>query len=373
MKNSMKFRPSNGLFGRFRLAHHRKASVSILVAFLLVLMMMIAVFAVDYGHLLVIRTDLQRAADNATLAAVQDLVPDSNGEQNLSATRARVREYARVNLRDENFTVDDADIEIGRYDPETIYSGVTLLDSGIRDTVRVTLRRNDFANSSVTLMLARLLGIETKPVSATSTAVLQKARYLPPGSDILPIGIPVNTWNSQQPGDEWLIYSQGRLVDDNGNEVPGNWGTLDVGHSSNSNSDIYDQILNGLRQEDLDILASEGAISNAEHIDSDQSMWLSGDTGLSSGMKSAVIGSHGKRKLIPIYDTTTDGNGENLDFHIVGWGAVEIVTSNWNGAKKTYIKIRKSYTYDGDLRPHSDLSNTDQVIDATYTTPILVE
>lgn len=352
----------------------KRGAISVLVIILLIIMLIMAVFAVDYGYLLVVRTDLQRAADNAALSAVQDLIPDANGNQDVDAAKATVRAYAAANLADENFTVADEDIEIGRYDPDTVYSDFTIMSDGIYDTVRVTLRRDDLNNSSVTLMLARFVGVETAAISASSTAVLQKARFLEPGADILPIAIPQSTWDNQQRGDQWTIYGNGRLLDNSGNEVPGNWGTLDVGSQSNSSADIADQINNGLRQQDLDALAQAGTISNSQQIDSQQSMWLNGDTGFSSGIKGAVIPAHGKTKLIPIFDVLGENiSGGNLDYHVVGWGVVEIVSSSWQGNNKSTIVIRKTYSYDGDLRAHSYLSNTTDIIEAAYTSPVLVE
>ncbi len=359
--------------GKINRTMEREGAVTVLVLFLVILMLTAAVFAVDYGYLLVVRTDLQRAADKAALAAVQDLVPDSFGNQNSTAARSTARAYAAINLGDENFSVADSDIEIGRYEPSTVYSNLTILPSGVRDTVRVTLRRDDLNNSSVSLFFARLLGFQTADVSARSTAILQKGQFLPPGSDILPIAIPQETWTSHTFGDEWSIYGNGQLIDAEGNEVPGNWGTLDIGRTSNANSDIVDQIMNGLRQRDLDALANAGTIPSNTHIDGDATMWLNGDTGFSAGMKDAIRQSHGSKKLIPIFSDLSNGNGGNLDYEISGWGIVEIVDSEWKGGNKSKIQIRKSFSYDGDLRPNPDLSNTANTITAVYTMPVLVQ
>lgn len=353
---------------------NRKGAVSILVLVLLTVMFAVGIFAVDYGYLLVMKTELQRAADHAALAAVRDLVPDSSGTQDYDRVKESVREYTFWNLENEEFVIDDSDIETGRFDPSTVYSNFVMLQSGLHDTVKVTLRRDDLNNGSVTLYLARLFGIENMDVSATSTAVLQKAQFLLPGTDILPIAIPEDTWNTHTAGQDWSIYGDGRLVDSNGNEVPGNWGTLDVGASSNANSNIVDQINDGLSQQDLDHLASDGTIPTNTHIDGNIPIWLNGDPGFSAGMKDAVTSSHGQTKLIPIFsETNSDPNGGNLDFHVVGWGVVEIVDSFWQGNKNSNITIRKSYSYDGDLRPNRDLGNTSDVIAGAFTAPVLVQ
>ena len=351
----------------------RRGAVTVLIAVLMIPLLAMVAFAIDYGYLLRVRTDLQRTADAAALAAVQDLVPDSDGNQDLAAVRSAVGTYA-VSNRDSSFQVLDADIEMGRYDPATIYSAVSMLSSGTYDTVRVTVRNDSSANSNVSLFFARVLGIDSMPVTATACAVLQKAQYLEPGTDILPFVMPLDVWNGKGYGESWSVYGDGKLQDSSGNTIPGNWGTIDVGSTSNGASELSDQILNGLRQSDLDALHSDGRISTNNHINGNQQAWMQVDPGLSSGIKNAVQQIHGQKRLVPIYDTVAGQlSGNNAEISVVGWGVIEVVDSSWNGAQNTYVTIRKSYTYDGDLRPNRDLSNTTDVIDAVYTTPVLVE
>ena len=66
----------------------RRGTVAVLVAVLSVPMFGMAAFAVDYGYILWIRTELQRAVDAAALAAVQELAPATDGSQDLDAVRA---------------------------------------------------------------------------------------------------------------------------------------------------------------------------------------------------------------------------------------------------------------------------------------------
>ncbi|GAB4139747.1 MAG: hypothetical protein Tsb009_08840 [Planctomycetaceae bacterium] len=352
----------------------RKGAIAVLAAFLMVPLLSLVAVAVDYGYLCVVKTDLQRAADAAALAAVRDLIPDTNGNQDLDQVRSTVRQYAAANVSNSsNFTVLDSDIEIGRFDPATVYTNFTILNTGIFDTVRVTLRRDSSANSPVSLFFARIFGKNTSSVTVTATAVLQKGTLLYAGADILPFSIPEDEWNAQNPGDIWSIYGDGRLLDNFGNTVPGNWGTLDIGAANNSTSDLSDQILNGLRQSDLDALYGDGRIPQNTHIDSRDSWYAQADTGLSSGIKSAVQQVHGMTRLVPLYDSIGGGGGNNAEFHVTGWAVVEVIDSNWQGSKNTYVRIKKSYTYDGDLRPHPDLSGTDGVVQGAYTAPVLVK
>jgi len=355
-----------------RTTHPRRGATLVLMALLTIPLLAMVAFAVDYGYLLKERTDLQRYADAVALAAVQDLVPAIDGSQDLGAVRATVRTYVAANLGNA-FKISNADIEIGRYDPNTIYSKVTLLNTGVYDTVRVTLRRDGNVNSSVSLFFAPIIGVRNSSVVACSTAVLQKAKDLPPGADVLPFGIPQDVWDNLKLNDVWIGYGDGKMLDGLGGEIPGNWGTVDIGNANNSTSDLGDQILNGLRQSDLDSLHNDNRIPTNTHIDSSQPVWVNADPGLSSGMKSAVRAIHGQARIVPIFDQLQAAGGNNLQYHINKWGAVDVVDSNWGGAKNTYVKLRKSHIYDGDLRPHPNLGNTTNTIDHAYTSPVLVE
>ena len=344
----------------------------VLMSIMLIPLLALVALAVDYGNLCMVRTDLQRSADMAALAAVRDLVPDANGNQDLAKVRATVRQYAAANVSNvENFTVLDSDIQFGRYEPSTVYTNFTMHNNGILDTVKVTLRRDSTANSPVTMFFARIFGVNSGNVTATATAVLQKASVLYPGSDILPFAVHSDVWNGQSMGAIWSIYGDGHIEDNNGNNIPGNWGTVDIGAENNSTSELSDQILNGLRQQDLDALYSDSRIPTSEYIDSTAPWFAQADTGLSAGLKHAVRAVHGHTKILPIYSSVA-GNGNNAEFHVVAWGVVKVVTSGWQGNNK-HVTVQKAYTYDGRLRAPVDLSNTTGVIVGAYTTPVLVQ
>jgi hypothetical protein len=100
---------------------------------------------------------------------------------------------------------------------------------------------------------------------------------------------------------------------------------------------------------------------------------MQGDTGLSSGLKHSVQATHGKQKLVPIYDTLTNGSGSHVDFHVVRWGVVTVIDSQWSGSKNTHVTVQKSHWFNGKLRPNSNLSATTGYIDGAYTSPALVE
>jgi hypothetical protein len=347
--------------------------MAVIVAVMMPVFIIMLAFTIDCGYLLRERAKLQRTADAAALAAVRELVPDSLGNQDLDAVRAMVRQYVSANLPERTgFSVLDADIEIGRYDPETIYSEVTLLDDGILDTVRVTLRRDAAANGPVSLFFTGIFGIANSEVRASACAVLQKARYLQAGVGVIPFSIPESQWLAAEQGDSWSIYGDGRITDGNGNKLPGNWGTLNLGPSANSTATINDQVLNGLQQSHLDALHSEGRIPDGRHIDSQVDFSANGDPGLSGGMKQSLQEIIGETRLIPIYDSVSN-HGATLEFSVVGWAVALVRDVNFQGEVNTYLEIEKSYTYDGFLRPNTDLSVTEGVIEGAFTIPTLVE
>lgn len=350
----------------------RQGIITVFVALLIVPLLGMLAFGVDYVYLLHVKTDLQRVADAASLAGARELVPRPDGTQDLDAVRTKVRQYAQTNLGD-SFQVRDEDVEIGRYDPDTIYSlaGLSLLSSGRYDTVRVTVRRDDTANSPVSLFFGRVLGLGQSNVTATATAVLQRAKGLPAGSEVLPFSFHIDTWNMMDPGENFSIYGDQQVYDQYGNEVPGNWGTVDIGDENNSTSAIADQIENGLRQSDVDALYSDGRSPYTDHVEAP--IQVDADPGLSSGLKSAVQAAHGKRKIIPLRDDSSNySGGDTAEFNLVGWGVVEVVTSNWQGSQNSSVTVTRGYMYDGLLIP-SDLDDTSNLIDGGFTRPVLVE
>lgn len=344
-----------------------------LVAVVMILFVVMAAFMIDYGYVMTERTDLQRAADAAALAAVQDLIPADDGTQDTAAAAASVRSYVVDNLNENGFAVQDADIEIGRFDTTTIYSNVSLLNDGIKDAVRVTLRRDGSTNAMLPLFFAQAMGMSDAAVSASATAVLRKPSLLGPGSGVLPFAVPEDEWDDVDVGDTWTIYGDGKITDDDGDSVPGNWGTVDIGNSNNSTSDLRNQIENGLRQSDLDALYNDGRISSDTHIDTRDTIWLNADPGLSSGMKSAVAAVHGQTRVVPLFDQNNGKGGNNLEYRIVRWGVVTVTDSKFQGSKNSYVKVTKAYLYDGMLTPSNDLSVVESAIEGAFSTPVLVE
>lgn len=356
--------------------HHndnRTGAVAPLLAVLSTFLLGVVAFAIDYGYLVFVKSEMQRSADAAVLAAVQDLVPAADGTQNLDQVRATARQYARLNVEEaDSFAVRDADIQIGRYDETNIYTQVDLLNDGIMDTVRITLRRDNVSNGPIPLYFGKVLGIESMPMRVTATAVLRRGSAPRAGADVLPFAVHVDTWNYLSDGDLFNVYDGGKVTDANGNQIPGNFGTVDIGYLNNSTSDMVDQIAQGLRQIDLDALYVAGRITTNKQLDAP--VWLQADTGLSVGIKSAIQAIYGQNRIIPLFNNTNGGTGNTAEFYVVAWGVVAIVDSSWKGAKNTYVTAKKSYMYQSPLVVHQDLSTADSAnVKNAYTAPALVQ
>jgi hypothetical protein len=81
----------------------------------------------------------------------------------------------------------------------------------------------------------------------------------------------------------------------------------------------------------------------------------------------------GTPKIIPIVDVIAGGQGNNSEFHIVGWGVITVTAYNFTGsASSKYVKVEKMYAYMGSLKPSNDLSDTD-VIEGAFASAGLVE
>ena len=355
----------------------RRGAIVVLVAASLMLLLAMVAFAVDIGAVLTVKTDMQRAADAGALAAAQRLAPDEDGDQNQQAAIAAAHQLVASNMQlvgAADFQVDADDIDIGSYNAETIYAGnAQIQNQGQANVVRVTLRRDGVLNARAPLFFGRVLGFQDAALQVSATATLPSPNLIFPGTAVLPFAFNKSDWDALAIGDTFVIYGDGKMTDGNGDELPGNWGTLDIGSSNNSTSDLREQIEQGLRQEDLQALYDEGRIAQNTHFDSRVPVTLDGDPGLSSGMKCAVIDGEGKQYLIPLFDTVGAGGGDNSSYHVIAWAAATLEDSRWHGSKHTWVRVTKSPLYDGHLSAATGSlsSGTPTIIDG-YGAPMLI-
>jgi hypothetical protein len=198
--------------------------VIIFAAITLVLFIAFTALAVDVGHMMVSRTELQRVADAAALAGARTLGRIYQCDGNI-ATCPRVMPYedqldynaagdadtimqaARdIALQNKtagiNITINNSDIVIGNWNGITRILTTTMLSP---DAVRVTARRASAANGPITTFFARILGINTVAMSATATAALTGEYNAGRGG--LPLPVAINkSWMSTLPCNQNLTF-----------------------------------------------------------------------------------------------------------------------------------------------------------------------
>lgn len=185
-------------------------SITILLAVVIMGIIGIAAFALDLGYGLVVKSELQNAADTGALAGDRELAlvykdmgttctmgPDcywgthtlSSGEKARIATK--VNSYSQLNKAGGTaITVRTTeDIVYGKYDE---VSGevvpTTPADTGVM-AIKVTARRDENINGVVSTWLGRAIGTDSLSISAKSGATLSALGKAPPGKLGIPVGI----------------------------------------------------------------------------------------------------------------------------------------------------------------------------------------
>ncbi|WXA91346.1 pilus assembly protein TadG-related protein [Pendulispora brunnea] len=125
--------------------------------------------AIDVGHLWLVRSELQNAADSAALAGVRDL----NGiATQYPFALSAARTYGNANDANGTYAnIDPADVVLGRWDMTNRTFTPALLPSYAVNAVRVTARRTAASGNAVDMYFAQLLGIGAQNVTAEAIAV----------------------------------------------------------------------------------------------------------------------------------------------------------------------------------------------------------
>jgi Putative Tad-like Flp pilus-assembly len=134
----------------------------ILAALLMILMVGMIAFAMDIGYVVLVRSQLQTAADSAAMAAAAVM----GNEPGMAVKTAR--QYAAYHTAGgESVQLSDSDVELGIWDTET-RSFVPLNQAA--NAVRVTARRDAGSGGEAPLFFARIFGHESFSMSASAVA-----------------------------------------------------------------------------------------------------------------------------------------------------------------------------------------------------------
>jgi Flp pilus assembly protein TadG len=168
------------------LAHDESGASAIVFALTLTALCGFVALALDVGHLVMVRAELQRTADAAALAGATGLVPYTNpGPTTQTPNWLQAQQKAHIIINNAanqvdnyNFSLTDGTVLYGYWflKPSTGYvqpplATVPTPSANLPEpAVNVTLRRN------VTLYFAPVVGISSpRTVSATATAILPAA------------------------------------------------------------------------------------------------------------------------------------------------------------------------------------------------------
>lgn len=335
-------------------SRRRKGNILVLSALLMVLMMAMCAFAVDLGYLCIARSELQRSADAAAGAACWDLVNTSGpaGISNYSALSANATEtagqYAGLNpIMSQGPALGASDVEVGYIaDPRDPNSPFLTNSAMPPNAVHVRVLKTAAQNGQLPLFFGRVLGLTHVSGQADATAAVLNniSGFQAPSDgtnlDLLPFALDQATWDGLMNGvgtDNYSYNSTTGAVTSGhdgikevnlypqGTGSPGNRGTVDIGSSNNSTSDLARQITTGINASDMAHMGGKIEFNDAGKL------YLNGDTGISAGVKDELASIKGLPRIIPIFSSVS-GNGNNATYTIVKFVGVRI----------TYVKLTGS-------------------------------
>ncbi len=199
----------------------RRANIAVFSLFIMVVLLGMVAFAIDTGYIVHTRTELQRTADAAAMAAAEDL-PDDSG------VAAVVQNYIALNHAAANSVQPTPQVEVGFWNDDTAAFTTPVPLDEFPNAVRVTVNRTQATGDPLRLFFAPLLGTSNADVSATSTAVLDR-RLCGPIVGVDWIKVPGNpltdsyrssqgSYDPMTAGDEGTLCSNG-TIDISGNAV----------------------------------------------------------------------------------------------------------------------------------------------------------
>lgn len=320
----------------------RRGAIVVLAAVLMVIFLGAIALAVDVGYMLLTRTQLQAAADSAAIAATRH--PPKSPQEMI----AIAQQFAGYHIAGgKPVTLGAADIEFGTFD--FTRREFTRSDSAY-NAVRVTARRDDATGGQVPLFFGRVIGSDTCAVRTLAVAAFidNFSGFRAPASGenapILPIAMSKPTCDALLAAsgpDSWKWDPGSRQVVPGSDGIPevslypentgasGNVGTVNIG-IENSTSALSQQILNGVRSQDLTPYGGKLDLGPGGTLQ------LSGNPGLSAAIGESLKTILGQPRIIPVYSQIT-GSGDSAQFTIAKFQGIRIVYVEVTGNNKRVV------------------------------------
>jgi Flp pilus assembly protein TadG len=244
----------NKIMRMVRPLNDSKGVTAVVVALFLTVLLAMGAAAIDIGHALVARNELQNVSDAGALAGTRALGIIYEG-----MTPAEQKDYVLtsgdqatiVNAVQQTavansaagvpITVDSSDIAIGTWNPATRIHTPTVNQP---KAVRVWARRDSSANGAISTFLANVIGISSVSVRAVATADLTAVGQTAPGQLDVPFAISEYYFTEFGCGDVIKFYPN-----DGTPQACAAWHTFDQAPANaNTLSNIIDGMTNGSYQ-----------------------------------------------------------------------------------------------------------------------------
>lgn len=225
-----------------------RGAIAVIVSIFLVVLLAMGAAAIDIGHGMVARNELQNASDAAALAGArklgliyEGLTSDQMRTYTLSGgDAAAVRAAAKVGGQANSaagvmLTIPDADIQVGLWNPATrTFTSTTNQPRA----VRVLSRRDGTANGPIATFLGKVVGLASMSPNAVATAELTSIGSTQLGGLNLPVAISEYFFSQYGCGDSIRVFPSNGTPQSCAGFI-----TFDV---SPSNDPAFRNIVNGM-------------------------------------------------------------------------------------------------------------------------------
>jgi hypothetical protein len=342
-----------------------------MAALLMTMLVGMLAFSIDIGYICSVEAELQNAADAAALAGAQQMQngfvsfysPGQTQQQqiflqvttdtsNPASPIPTAQQFAAANRAGGVFVkVPTTDISFSYYDGTNPFVAASY-PNYFPNTITVTTRRDNVANTPLGLFFAPIFGINTTNLTATASATIYagdvSSLQVIPGVDahILPVALDMNVWANFANANWTSPWLGGNVTTGpNGNpqlqvypfatNTPGSFGLLDLGPPATNTPAFRAWIDSGATPNDINYLLSNNLLPVS--ITAPQS-WTVGP-GLKSTLLSNFQSQIGVPNLIPLFQPVTplpnyvaaSGTGSNATYSIVGFVGVTISQAEGSG------------------------------------------
>jgi len=334
----------------------RRGAVLPLAVFLVIVILAMAAFAVDVGYIILVRAQLQKAADAAALAAVEQLMqpyvqyssPGQTAAQQTqilnnatAAALAQAKKFAGFNRAGSvsSLALNDADVVFGFLDAQNNFSP-NPPDTRFPNSVQVTVRRDAQANGALTLIFGSLLGKGSASVTALGQATMMTDPNNFTGSKgidslFIPVALDVRIWKQFMQNGTSPSANNQVLTGPNGqpelqvypdSSQFGSFGLVSPGPPASDTPSYRAWIDNGPTPADLTYLDTHNLLP----VSPQQPAYWAAGPGMKSTLQTDFASIMGEARLVPLYDGSLGSQGNG--YPIVGFAGVTITQATGRGS-----------------------------------------